>query len=261
VSEADPSSGRSVGYRRPPIEHQFRKGVSGNPNGRPKRKQGKKTVDPLTFSDQPANRLLMEEFYREVTIREGDKLTRMPLIQGIFRALGVQALKGNRFALQMVAEAVQQVENSDRENRSEYMKTMMDYKCTWEERIEQALEEGRTPPNPLPHPDDIFIDFVNSGAVICGPRSKEEKAEWDRVFAFRDGMQRVVSDMASAYQLARRGKRKESYLDVWKNAQRKYDEVNDDLPPRYRRELEDRCWEEDASRPGSQKTVAWPNDS
>ena len=38
-----------VGYKKPPKKHQFRKGKSGNPNGRPKKK-----VDPEPGSSSPA---------------------------------------------------------------------------------------------------------------------------------------------------------------------------------------------------------------
>ncbi len=71
----------------------------------------------------------MAEAYRMVTIREGEQIIQLPAIQAVFRAMGVFALRGNRFAQRTLAELVQQVENSDRELRSAHLEAMMEYKC------------------------------------------------------------------------------------------------------------------------------------
>lgn len=260
MSEADPPRRPNVGYGRPPVEHQFRKGVSGNPSGRPKRAQGRKPTDTLQFGSQPANQILMEEAYRMVTLREGDQLITLPAIQAVFRAMGVSALKGNRFAQRTLAELVQQVENSDRELRSAHLEAMMEYKCGWEKAIEEAEARGVPPPNPVPHPDDIIIDFITPGASVCGPMTKEDKVAWDRMLDCRDDLQLSVSEMAAAHARARNPTKKTFWLEQWKLEQRFYDKLNDNLPKRYRKQLKDRCWKEGASRPGSQKKRAWPGE-
>lgn len=260
MSEADPPHRSGAGYGRPPVEHQFKKGVSGNPRGRPKRKHAAKYTDPLKTSSQPANQLLMDEAYRTVTLREGDQIIKLPAIQAVFRAMGVSALKGNRFAQRTLAELVQQVENSDRESRAEYLKTMIDYKCDGERAIESAKARGITPPEPVPHPDDVIIDFAASSASINGPMTKEDKADWDQMLEHRDDLQLSVSDAASAYARARNPERKADWLERWKFNQRFYDKLNDNLPKQYRRDLKDRCWLPGASLPGSQKKRTWPGE-
>ena len=260
MSEADPPHRSEVGYGRPPVEHQFKKGVSGNPRGRPKRKHGAKSTDPLKTSSQPANQLLMDEAYRMVTLREGDQIIKLPAIQAVFRAMGVSALKGNRFAQRTLAELVQQVENSDREAQAEYLKTMIDYKCDGERAIEGAKSRGVAPPEPIPHPDDIIIDFASSSASINGPMTKEDKADWDRMLSHRDELQLSISEAAAAYARARNPDRKADWLEQWKREQRFYDKLNDNLPRRYRKDLKDRCWYPGASLPGSQKKRTWPGE-
>jgi len=260
VSEADPPGRSKVGYGRPPAEHQFKKGVSGNPRGRPKRKHAAKSTDPLKTSSQPANQLLMDEAYRTVTLREGDQIIKLPAIQAVFRAMGVAAMKGNRFAQRTLAELVQQVENSDREAKAEYLKSMIDYKCDGERAIEDAIGRGITPPEPVPHPDDIMIDFASSSASINGPMTKEEKADWDRMLKHRDELQLSISEASGAYARTRKRERKADWLDHWQREQRFYDTLNDNLPKRYRKDLKDRCWYPGASLPGGQKTRTWPGE-
>ncbi|WP_108788679.1 DUF5681 domain-containing protein [Erythrobacter sp. Alg231-14] len=42
-------SGKNVGYSRPPEQHRFKKGQSGNPRGRPRKSRG--AIDPLNVLD------------------------------------------------------------------------------------------------------------------------------------------------------------------------------------------------------------------
>ena len=124
MSDGEPKS--LIGYKRPPAEHQFKKGVSGNPKGRPRK--GRPNKDSLDFGAQPANAILMQEAYRLVTIREGDRVEQLPAIQAVFRAMGVSAMKGNRFAQRMLADLVRGVEDADRQLRVDNMEAMITYK-------------------------------------------------------------------------------------------------------------------------------------
>ena len=69
----EPGKQLAVGYASPPPEHRFRKGQSGNPNGRPRRLKQNSKVN-LEFGMQPAAQFLRQEAYRPVAIREGDRV-------------------------------------------------------------------------------------------------------------------------------------------------------------------------------------------
>lgn len=249
-----------VGYGKPPAVHRFKKGRSGNPLGRPRNRKTTKAHDPNGFGAQPANRYLMEEAYRPVVVREGEQTIELPAIQAVFRAMGVAAMKGNRFAQRTIAELVQSVEAEDRKLKLEHLETMITYKCEWERAIERARELGQPEPHPIPHPDDVIIDFIAGDARVCGPMTKEDKPQWDRLLECRDELQREVSHFAEAYRKRRRADRKAEALDMWMFEQKLYDRMNDNLPRRYRKDLTDRCWQQGASRSGQQRKTRWPGD-
>lgn len=94
-----------VGYGKPPRAHQFKPGESGNPNGRPKGRKNEITM-------------LTEMLYRVISVRQGERQLRMPVIQAMFHRFLEDSLKGNikaaRFLLDrlnaVASEAGQQAE-------------------------------------------------------------------------------------------------------------------------------------------------------
>ena len=234
-----------VGYGKPPVKHRFEKGKSGNPRGRPKGSRNKADKHRnLEIGTQPANQMLLEEAYRTVTVREGDTLIELPAIKAVFRAMGVAAMKGNRLAQATMAELVRGVEEEDRKARADHFEVACEYKRGWEEAIERAQRSGLPVPEPLPHPDDVIIDVRTSQIRYEGPITKEEKHDWDRLLAFRDEQQAEVTFFADAYRRNAAEEVPPSILDgirdSWERETRLYDKVNDPLPQRYRKPLEDR---------------------
>ena len=86
--ERETQNSYEVGYGRPPKDTQFKKGVSGNPKGRPRR---------------PAN--FREQFLREarllVVITENGRTVRMPKYDVAIRQLMHKAMKGDPNALKL----------------------------------------------------------------------------------------------------------------------------------------------------------------
>ncbi|MDC0887299.1 DUF5681 domain-containing protein [Altererythrobacter sp.] len=235
----------TVGYGKPPAKSRFKKGSSGNPNGRPK---GARNKVPRGFgldaSAQPANQMLLEEAYRTITIREGEELVELPVIKAVFRSLGVSAMKGNRLAQATMAELVREIEEEERATRISLVDTACEYKFGWERAIEDARLNGRPEPSPLPHPADVVIDLVQGTVAYAGPITPEDKVHWDRMLEHREGLQAEVSLLASGYKRLKDAKSESSIASMlaedWKRTTEWYDELNEPLPPRYRRPLDDR---------------------
>lgn len=94
------SSGNyEVGYGKPPSRTRFRKGVSGNPSGR-----------PHGITAGRATALAIKEAYRLVKVREGDKVLTMPAIQAVLRSQVALAAKGNGPAQRALIEVTQAIE-------------------------------------------------------------------------------------------------------------------------------------------------------
>lgn len=250
-------AGYEIGYGKPPAEHRFQNGRSGNPRGRPKLSKNKVPKGHgLDFGTQPANQMLLEEAYRTVTIREGDKVIELPVIKAVFRSLGVSAMKGNRLAQATMAELVRRLEEEDRQLRSSLFETACEYKISWEHAIEHARRHGLPEPMPLPHPDDVILDMRMAEVRYEGPITAEEKKRWDRMLEFRDDQQEEVSFCADGYRAAKNKKAHPDLLNSlatnWKRSVELYDRINEPLPDRYRKRLEDRFYPGILNRSGKE---------
>src|SRR5688572_26990093 len=156
-----------VGYGKPPQEHRFQKGQSGNPKGRPKSSRNKPR--PFDPAHQPTDRLILEEAYRPVTIREGEKVIELPAIQAAVRSLAISAMKGSRLSQRALAELVRQVEDRKANEHLTTMENALEYKQHWTGVLEHRRANGIDRPDPVPHPDDIVVDMRTGHVRTEGP--------------------------------------------------------------------------------------------
>jgi hypothetical protein len=183
-------------YRNPPIEHRFRKGVSGNTKGRPRKNRAlvSTKVDGrpgMGFEDRIKS-LAIEEAYRLITIREGDRVERIPVIQAILRKVAVAAANGNTRAQQNYLNLLIGAEADRRVATMEILKAAVDYKDRWYHIFAERARTGTTGPEPVPHPDDVLIDYETGNIRIDGPVMEDQKQAQDQLRAMWPKLEREL---------------------------------------------------------------------
>jgi Family of unknown function (DUF5681) len=82
ASRERPSGDCEVGYGKPPRQHQFKPGQSGNPKGRRRGAKNESTI-------------LREIFGRKIESRSGGRVRKITILEGIFLRITDDSLKGN----------------------------------------------------------------------------------------------------------------------------------------------------------------------
>ena len=166
---------RSNNYRKPPVEHQFKKGKSGNPNGRPKKKAGRSGLSALGggIADR-LGAMALDEATRPVTVREGDKVSEIPALQALIRMMFRAAAQGDTKAGRQLLEVIARVESERTGTALEVLKHWLLYKKTLAPAFDSYEREGHDPPEIYPHPDDVIINEVTGEVRIDGPTTKEQ---------------------------------------------------------------------------------------
>ena len=89
-----------VGYQKPPKQTRFKKGQSGNPNGRPKGVRNLKTE-------------LMEELGERITVTESGQTRRFSKQRAILKRLTEKALKGDARSASIIINLVHRLFQDD----------------------------------------------------------------------------------------------------------------------------------------------------
>lgn len=174
----------AVGYRKPPKASQFTKGRSGNPAGRPRRRR--EESEPFHPAAEPTRRLLRQEGLRPVRIREGDDTVEVPMTQAVIRSVGVAAIKGRPMAQRTYLDHITREDERYRKENREIFDFWLDYRTRCRQESADAEKRGKSPPDFVPHPDDITFDYTTFDVSFDGAVNADHKAAQDKRFALRD---------------------------------------------------------------------------
>lgn len=201
-----------VGYGKPPKRTRFKKGKSGNLNGRPKGSRNK----PQSIDAVDLNALVIKEAYRLLELREGETTVTVPVVQAVMRSVAVKAATGNQRAALLFTALLGAAEKEQSELKFEFFKTMVEYKERAEEEVARREKLGLPIDDIIPHPDDVIVNPRTGVAKILGPMCEREQEMWDHARDQRARLEEFQKELIEEHEQLSSGKRKKSLLSIIK---------------------------------------------
>lgn len=174
----NPAPGKSddreydVGYGKPPEHTRFKKGVSGNPKGRPRGAKNKSKIAELAT-------MVMQEGQREVEVNERGKAVKMSQMEAIVRSTHVHAIKGRpssqRLAIQLYKEATEETVDL----LAKWIDQLVARRSNAIDYIHAAQKYHIKPIILRTYPDEIYIDPRVPVAAYIGPFVDEDIQLWE----------------------------------------------------------------------------------
>lgn len=193
IEPREGANDEEIGYGKPPRASRFKPGRSGNPNGRPKKKPVASGIPHM--NEERMKDIVQEEAYRTISVRDGDKLVEIPIVQAILRGVALSAAKGNAKAQKTFTDLLKAVEEDKKALYDEYLSTCMEYKTNWNRELDRCKRLGIPAPEIIPHPDDIIINMNTGRVEIRGPMTPEDKKVWDELRNRKKDFRKSIAEL------------------------------------------------------------------
>ena len=213
----------AVGYCSPPSEHQWPRGWSGNPAGRPRRKVVEMKMPPgLT----PIQRKVLNHANTVAGEVSGKPVTNFDQVLLTMKAHAPSRPEFAKMLFQMYEEASE----ADHEFRMTVLAEALHHKEVWGPKFELARKLGKRPPNVYPRPDDIVI-LADGTVKIFGPINADEARRLNQVLKLRDNAFEIAREV-----IAEAGKRFsiEQAKEMWLAIRAQYYTYSQLIPRRNR---------------------------
>ena len=129
-------SENDVGYKKPPQKHRFRKGVSGNPRGRPKDRKSQKQNPNLGYLEI-FNKMLSEN----IEIREAGCQKQVTKQEAFLKKLFADAMNGDKTSIKIVMRYIEAASLANSEVRDKTIDEIVITFVSPKIRYEDANEE------------------------------------------------------------------------------------------------------------------------
>jgi len=179
----------TVGYCNPPKHSQFRKGQSGNPNGRPKGRKSKVEILKGTLDKN-----ILAEAQRLISLNDTNGGSEMTMQAAVMRSIFASAAKGKPSAQRLVTDLIDKAE----QRRAEQIKDDLQFAIHLKEKNELKIKEAEAAGKfeeadaVLPRPAHIQIDPYTAEVTFTGPVTPEDKGLWDQCWQVINSTKQIL---------------------------------------------------------------------
>ena len=168
--------GDGVGFGRPPKQHRFVKGQSGNPAGSSKKQRVRNMLEP-----EIAN-IWAEEGERLVTINENGGPKQITMARLNIRRAYLDGAAGKVSALRITTTNILRAEELRRDLWKERTISAGELKAEQVAEWNRQKAAGVTNPKVYPHPDDIYYNPASGEVEVMGPTTEQEHNQMLEIF-------------------------------------------------------------------------------
>jgi hypothetical protein len=156
-------------WRHPPVEHQFKPGISGNYAGRPKKERPGAAVGREQQSNVPA----LAEAARLIPISADETVPELAVLRAILRIHAIKAIKGDPRSAELFLHEHRLAEKAAKSEAELSFKQALESKIALTAQV--LLAERKMRPMPKLHPDQIVLMADQSFEMLPSVAAVEER--------------------------------------------------------------------------------------